>query len=69
MKNVVDTRKIKNISELESKSKMTVENARKLLGDDAKNITNVELENLIIATEQLARAMLRNSDVHKQALV
>lgn len=48
---------------------ITVERARKLLGEDAKNMTNAELEAFIIATEQFARSLFRGKYVHKPAKV
>jgi hypothetical protein len=48
---------------------ITADKARKLLGDDVKNMTNAELEAFIVATEQFARALIRSKFVHKPAKV
>jgi len=62
---IVDTKNRK----IPKKPLVTVQQARKLMGDDGKDMTNEDIEHLIDATEQFARAFLRNANVHKQALV
>lgn len=62
---IVDTKNRK----IPKKPLVTVRQARKLMGDDGKDMTNEDIERLIDATEQFARALLRNGNVHKQALV
>lgn len=56
-------------AELKAKPIITAERARKLLGDEVKDMTNAELEAYIIATEQFARALFRSKYVHKPAKV